>query len=306
MTPTLLVHTPLCINHRTGDSHPESPQRYLHIMKELRKLNLFEVPITTPCSIETLLLCHEQEYIDLVRDACLSLKKDAVSQLITGDVDISHDSFTAARTAVSAALYAVDAVMKGENQNAFVITRPPGHHAKRSRGMGFCLFNTVAIAARYLQNAYNSKKVAIIDWDGHHGNGTASLFLHDPSVLYISTHQKGAYPGTGNTSCDTSINFPVSSRKEIFSFFETAIPRFIARFKPECILISCGFDAHRLDPLLSLDLESEDFGALTRGLCDLAKTYCSGRIVSILEGGYHLNALEESASSHVQALLATN
>ncbi len=302
MVATLLVHTPLCIEHKTGKSHPESPQRYLHIIESLRTFNLPEVFVTTACHLKWVLACHSKRYVRLVQRSCEALSENEVAPLPTGDATISSASFTAARTAVNAALCAVDAVMQEFCKNAFVVTRPPGHHATRSHGMGFCIFNTVAIAARYLQTMYGLTKIVIIDWDGHHGNGTASIFRHDPSVLYISTHQRGAYPGTGNKSSDNTINVPVSSEKEILSFFETELPDLIANFNPEFILISCGFDAHKLDPLLSLDLKSEDFGTLTTKICNLAQKHCSGRIISILEGGYHLKALEESALFHVKAL----
>ena len=296
----MFYHSPLSLGHLTGPSHPESPERYITILNSLRKQNIPEVQVETPCPIKWLLLFHERRYVSIVHKICSSLSKNQIVQLPTGDVNVSCYSMLAARGVIACAILATDHIMKKKINRAFVLSRPPGHHASRSKGTGFCLFNTIAVTARYLQRMHNIKRIAIIDWDAHHGNGTASIFENDPSILYVSTHHASAYPGTGREHTPT--NCPVLSREEILTFYEQSLPPLIEQFKPEMILLSCGFDGHELDPLVPLGLHAKDFSTLTKIVVDLAKECCSNRILSFLEGGYHLQALADSALAHVNAL----
>jgi len=301
MHKTVLIHTPLSAYHLTGSSHPESPLRYTTILNALDTICATQ-SIEKPCPIKWLLLAHDRRYIQLVKKSCEQLTQGQVATLSTGDVNICSHSFDAARAAVACALYAADAIMKNTYQNAFVLARPPGHHATRERGMGFCLFNTAAIAARYLQYKYRLNRIAIVDWDAHFGNGTASIVSDNSSILYTGTHKKGAYPAVDSSN---SKSLAVSSRKELMAFYTDHLPRLLSEFKPECICLSCGFDAHVLDPLASLGLSSQDFETLTQCICSLAKEHCSGKILSILEGGYNLQALEECVRQHLKSLSKT-
>ncbi|KAF1857694.1 hypothetical protein Lal_00014212 [Lupinus albus] len=212
--------------------------------------------------------------------------------------------------AVGGAVHAVDAVMRGECSNAFVAMRPPGHHAERMQAMGFCLFNHAAIAARHARSAFGADRVALVDWDVHHGNGSQDIFWDDGAVLYCSTHQMPLYPGSGAASergnKDTIVNVPLHANDdgEVFrEAFEAGILSRLEAFRPDLIIISAGFDAHRLDPLANLRLEAEDFAWATRRLMDAAEQSAGGRIVSVLEGGYSLEGLSRSVAAHVNALM---
>jgi acetoin utilization deacetylase AcuC-like enzyme len=223
---------------------------------------------------------------------------------------MSPGTYEAALRGAGGAVLAVDEVMSGHVQNAFVAMRPPGHHAERTRAMGFCFFNNAAVAARHAQAKHGAERVAIIDWDVHHGNGTQDIFWRDPSVLYASTHEMPLYPGTGALSergeFDTIVNAPLSSGdgSDVFrEAFETAILPRVDGFGPDLIVISAGFDAHWRDPLASLNLSEADFAWATKRLMEIAERRCSGRIVSVLEGGYDLEGLARSAATHVDALL---
>lgn len=229
------------------------------------------------------------------------------------DTAISMASFDASLYAAGGAIAAVDAVMQGEARNAFVAVRPPGHHATAERAMGFCLFNNVAVAARYAQNKYKEiDRVAIIDWDVHHGNGTQGIFYSDPSVLFFSMHQYPWYPGTGSRGetgqgrgLGYTLNVPMRAftpAKDQLSSFEAAIGEMASKVKPDIIFISAGFDAHLTDPLGQLQLEDTDYAAMTRAVMQWAEDACGGRIVSCLEGGYNLSTLGETVRSHVAAL----
>jgi len=295
----MFYHSPLSLKHLTGPSHPESVKRYITILDTLREHKIPEVQIETPCPLKWLFLCHDRQYVSLVHKICSSLPENQIAQLPTGDVNVSRHSPLAARAVIACALLAADHIIEKKIKRAFILARPPGHHATRSKGMGFCLFNTIAITARYLQRIHNIKRIAIIDWDAHHGNGTASIFENDPSILYTSTHHALAYPGTGQEPTPT--NRPILSRDDLLSFYEHDLPPLIDQFKPEIILLSCGFDGHMLDPLVPLGLHTEDFATLTKIVVDLAKAYCSGRILSFLEGGYRLQALADSALAHINA-----
>ena len=261
--------------------------------------------IASPAEEKWAFLCHDPEYVQKVRAECSALGEDEVGQLITGDTAISRGSYDAALAMIGGAIHAVEAILEGSFQNAFLVARPPGHHAERARGMGFCLFNTIAITARYLLQK-GVGRVAIVDWDGHHGNGTEAEFVNEKRVRYFSTHQAGAYPGTGLKSRRYIYNRPIEpgagSRERLLECYRKEFPALMDRFRPDFILISCGFDAHRDDLVTALSLETEDFGELTRIVAKVAGRWCNGRIFSALEGGYRLESLAESAVAHVREL----
>jgi acetoin utilization deacetylase AcuC-like enzyme len=320
MNKAFVVASDEFLAHQTGKTHPEQPQRYTAIMDALKKNGLIDAQhILTPreATNEELALCHDPYYIRLVQNEVEQTKNrwlGKVAMLSTGDVTISPESYHVALLAAGGVLTAVDAVMSGKAKTIFCVVRPPGHHARRAQGMGFCLFNNVAVGVRYLQKKYGIKKVAIIDWDVHHGNGTQDIFYDDPNVFYFSTHQYPFYPGTGlvdekgfNQGQGTTLNCPISSgensREEIFDAFKNQLVPALDAFKPEFIFISAGFDSHYADPIGSFNLKEDDFAELTRIVVQLADKYAKGRIVSVLEGGYHLEAIARSAVNHVKALI---
>ena len=306
MSRTLIVHSPLSLAHRTGKDHVESPQRYSVVIEALRREGIRPEDewAATPAEENRLLLCHDPEYVTKVREECSALGKK-VGRLSTGDVAISRGSYEAALAMVGGAIYAVEAILSGAFQNAFLVGRPPGHHAERARGMGFCLFNTVAITARYLLQK-GIERIAIVDWDGHHGNGTEAEFIKERRVRYFSTHQANIYPGTGMRSRRYIYNRPIvpgeGSRERLLECYRKEFPQLMEKFRPDFILISCGFDAHKDDPLTALSLETEDFGELTQIVAGVASRWCSGRLLSVLEGGYCLQSLAASAVAHVREL----
>jgi acetoin utilization deacetylase AcuC-like enzyme len=253
-----------------------------------------------------LALAHPEPYIQSLIDAA------PLEGLVPIDEDtsLSPGTLDAARRSAGAGVQAVDEVMTGKVRNAFSAMRPPGHHAERAKAMGFCFFNNVAIAARHAQKAHGAERVAIVDWDVHHGNGTQEIFWSDPSVLFCSTHQMPLYPGTGATSeCgehDTIVNTPLRAGDggDIFrEAFDVAILPRVEAFRPDLILISAGFDAHWRDPLADLQLTEADFAWATQKLMDIADRRCGGRVVSLLEGGYDLEGLARSTAAHVKALM---
>src|SRR6185295_15172023 len=239
--------------------------------------------------------CHSKEYIDLVHREIVQLPPGAILPLSTGDVMICQKSYDVALQAVGGVLVATDAVMTGQANNAFCIVRPAGHHATASMGMGFCLFNNVAIGARYVQKKYGVKRVLIVDWDVHHGNGTQAIVWSDPSIFYFSTHQAGIYPHTGfveEIGAGNIMNCPIlggpHSRKEVFQAFIEGLKPAMELFQPEVVFFFCGFDAHREDPLGGLDLTDRDFFELTIIVKEIARNYATGHLISVLEGGYNL------------------
>ena len=317
----LFAADPICLKHLTGWRHPEAPARYTAIAEALEKSGL-KTPQNTlkprPATREELLLCHEEDYIRVVEDDINKVTAMGITDgnytLSTGDVQICPDSLDVALMAVGAALVSVDAVMEKHTQRVFSLMRPPGHHACTNIGMGFCIFNNIAIGARYAQKKYGIQRVAIVDWDVHHGNGTQEIFDADPSVFYFSTHQKGLYPGTGahrdkghGSAQGTKLNFPFApgeqSREEVLAAFQGPLIEAMQSFQPELVMISAGFDAHYADLLGGFNLTEEDFAELTRITVSIANDYAHGRIVSVLEGGYNLQALAASAVAHVNALL---
>ena len=300
--------------HKVPEGHPETPDRVEVILSALQKNNLMRSD-NSFCimrkSAQEVLMCHMKGYIRLIEQACASLKNGQIALLSTGDVTITRESFQVAQDAVSAVCLAVDVVMQGDYSSAFVAVRPPGHHAESYRGMGFCLFNNVAIAARYAQKRWRITKVAIIDWDVHHGNGTEEIFRKDESILYVSTHQEGVYPGTGMVECrgtkgEHIVNIPIpageESRELLRDFYLKELPQLLMKFSPELILISCGFDAHELDPLGGLKLQSADFGDMTTAILQVSNALPDCRVISVLEGGYDLTALSEGSVAVVAAL----
>jgi acetoin utilization deacetylase AcuC-like enzyme len=305
---TLLITHPACLEHFNGSGHPERPDRLRAIARVLEQerfqdLARAEAPRGTVASIE---LCHPAEYAAAIREAT---PKEGLIRL-DADTSMSPGSYEAALRAIGGATYAVDEVMTGKADNAFVATRPPGHHAETARPMGFCLFNNVAIAARHAQKTHGAERVAIVDFDVHHGNGSQEIFWSDPTVMYCSTHQMPLYPGTGALSergdHNTIVNAPLRAGDGGDRFreaVETSILPRLHDFAPDLILISAGFDAHLRDPLANLQLLEADFGWVTRKLMETANRHAGGRVVSLLEGGYDLEGLANSAAAHVTALM---
>lgn len=310
---TALVADPIYREHLLGREHPERPERFDAVFQGLQKAGLVERMLrieSRAVTEEEMLLCHTREYL---RTAQHDVEAGYAS-LTTGDTDITRNSWEVARRAAGGVLNAVDAVMTGRARNAFCATRPPGHHATPNRGMGFCLLNNVAIAARHAQRKHGAGRVLIYDWDVHHGNGTQDIFYSDASVFYCSTHQWPLYPGTGRAdetgagpAKGTKMNFPFpagSGRKEILGAVESALAPAARRFRPDLIMISAGFDS-RIDDLLgSFTLTDRDFTDLTRAVMTMAAEHAGGRVVSVLEGGYALSGLASAAVAHVQALMA--
>jgi len=305
---TLLITHPACLNHLMPAGHPERPDRLRAIDRALedeRFQNLARVEAPA-ASLETIALCHPMNYVTAIRDAT---PQNGLAQL-DADTSMSPGSFEAALRAAGGAALAVDEVMAGKARNAFVATRPPGHHTETARPMGFCLFNNAAIAARHAQKKHGIARAAVIDFDVHHGNGSQDIFWSDASVMYGSTHQMPLYPGTGAKNergeHDTIVNAPLRPGDGGVKFreaFESVILPRLRDFAPEFVVISAGFDAHMRDPLANLNLLESDFEWATRKLMELADKYAQSRVVSVLEGGYDLQGLANSAAAHVAALM---
>ena len=302
-----LYSHPVFLEHLTPTGHPERPERLRALVQALEgeafdALLREEAPMPDEA---TLLYAHPERHVAAIRRAIPATGICAID----ADTSVSPKSWEAALRAVGAANAAVDDVFLGRADNAFVAARPPGHHAEKSRAMGFCMFNTAAIAARHAQKAHGAEHVAIIDWDVHHGNGTQDIFWHDATVLYGSTHQMPLYPGTGakdETGAGNIVNAPLSPDTGSDHFREAfrsrVLPR-VADFRPDLIIISAGFDAHHRDPLAELELVEADFAWVTDVLLDRVDRFAEGRLVSVLEGGYDLNALSGSVDAHLRALM---
>ena len=304
---TLLLHHAAFLEHLTPVGHPERPDRLraLHTAldnKEFAALRRVEAKLADP---DAALLCHAERFVERIRKA---VPAEGLAR-IDADTTASPGSWEAVMRAVGAALHAVDCVAKGEAANAFCAVRPPGHHAETATAMGFCLFNIIAIAARHAQKAHGMEKVAIVDWDVHHGNGTQEIFWSDKSVLYASTHQMPLFPGTGawtETGAGNIFNAPLSpgdGGDDFKQAFRERILPAVTDFAPDLILISAGFDAHRRDPLAEINLDADDFAWATGKLMDIADRTAKGRVVAVLEGGYDLKGLAASAAAHIRQLM---
>src|SRR5262244_2420647 len=306
--PTLFITHPACLNHLTPPGHPERPDRLRAIERvfaseKFQRLVRADAPTA---DFDTIALCHPMDYVTALRDASPT---NGLVQ-IDADTSMSPGSFEAALRAAGGGVYAVDEVMAGRVSNAFVATRPPGHHTETARPMGFCLFNNAAIAARYAQKEHGIERAAVVDFDVHHGNGSQDIFWSDRSVMYGSTHQMPLYPGTGATSergeHNTIVNAPLSpgdGGAQFRTAMETVILPRLKDFRPDLIVISAGFDAHQRDPLANLNLLEADFQWATLKLIEVANATARGRVVSLLEGGYDLEGLAKSVAAHVGALM---
>jgi len=295
------------IKHDTGPGHPECPERIPAILTGLKKIQSQKLIWKEIGSFDEkyIELTHSKKYLEKINQSFP--KEDLV--FLDGDTIVSKGSKKAAYDAVGAIINAIDAVMNQEFDNAFCVVRPPGHHAEKEQAMGFCIFNNVAVGATYLLEKYKLDKVAIIDFDVHHGNGTQDIFYNEKKVLYISSHQFPFYPGTGSKDeigkFNNILNIPLKAgtvSEEFFNSYKKVYDK-LNEFRPQFILLSAGFDAHKNDPLANVDLESRDYYILTKEIMKIAKKICSNKIVSILEGGYNLSAIQESAKYHVEALL---
>jgi len=305
---TLLVTHSACLCHLTPAGHPERPDRLRAIDRALESerfqmLGRMQAPTA---ELDAIARCHPMDYIAALRDAT---PKQGMVRL-DPDTSMSPGSFEAALRGAGGAVQAVDEVMEKRAANAFVAVRPPGHHTETARAMGFCLFNNAAIAARHAQKQHGAERVAVVDFDVHHGNGSQDIFWSDATVMYCSTHQMPLYPGTGAPSergeHDTIVNAPLrpgDGGAQFRNAFETVILPRLRDFRPDLIVISAGFDAHQRDPLANLNLLEADFGWATRKIMEVADTTAGGRVISVLEGGYDLEALANSVSEHVMALM---
>src|SRR5580658_10374527 len=305
---TGLAADPICKEHLTGAQHPEQPARFDAAVGALKGLELISIAPRL-ANHDEIALCHARPYIELAEREILRGERE----LSTGDTTISPDSLEAALRAAGGALNAIDAIFEKRAANAFYIVRPPGHHANATRGMGFCIFNTIAIAARYAQRKYGIGRVLIADWDVHHGNGTQDIFYTDGTVFVFNTHQSPWYPGTGaraetgegaGAGMTPNCPFPAGSgRKEILGAFQEQLLPAAAKVKPELVLISAGFDSRIGDPLGGFTLTYADFRDLTAVVLDIADQYCGGRLLSVLEGGYSLTGPAAAIRATVAPLI---
>ncbi len=297
-------------NHNTGDGHPEKIDRVTAVIENFKKIDNKNLIWKKPNDYDQSILSktHSSNYIDQVQN---SFPTKGL-YFLDGDTVVSPGSKDATKDAVGSIITAIDGVENKEFKNAFCCVRPPGHHAEKEKAMGFCIYNNVAVGANYLIEKYKYKKIAIIDFDVHHGNGTQDIFYNNKNVLYISTHQYPYYPGSGsekeNGKFNNILNIPLSAgttAEQYLNAYEHALNK-IQEFKPEFILFSAGFDAHMDDPLAQLRLSSEDFYIITKRTLEISKPFCNGNVVSILEGGYDLQALQKSTQRHVDALIEFN
>ncbi len=308
MAVALFTHAD-CLGHDTGPGHPERPDRLRAVWRALEHpdfepLRREQAPLASQAQLE---LAHPRAYVERI----LSIRPVAPRlQPLDGDTSMSAGSVDAALRAVGGACAAVDAVMEGSAAAAFAAVRPPGHHAEPAHAMGFCLFGSAAIAALHARSRWSLRRVAVVDFDVHHGNGTQAMLQDDPDLFFASSHQQPCYPGTGDAGergiAGNVVNLPLAPGSGSVAFrkgWEGTILPALDRFAPELLIVSAGFDAHRADPLAQLELEADDFAWVTRALMEVADRRCGGRIASTLEGGYDLEALAASSAAHVRALM---
>ena len=307
-----IIHDPACVRHDPGPGHPESPERYGVVMDRLAEVGLLRETDTLPgrsASLDDLLLVHDAAYLALAEREI----RAGADCLSTGDTDVCPATWDTAIWAAGCAMAGVDAVMRGQAARVFCVLRPPGHHASATRGMGFCVLNNAAVAARHAQRRHGLARVLIVDWDVHHGNGTQDIFYRDGSVYYFSTHQSPHYPGTGHPQehgagpgLGTTLNWPLKAgagRQAIMAAFEDGLLPAAEAFKPQLVIVSAGFDARHDDPLGDLRLTDEDFYDLTLLVRGIADRHAEGRLVSVLEGGYNLPGLGLAVAVHVRGLV---
>lgn len=315
MPTALLLDNGLYRQHVTGEGHPERPERLEALSSAFDRAGLTQkMTRVRPriASEDELAAVHSREYIALVKREVARGNRN----LSTGDTVISPKSLDVALNAAGGVLNAVDAVFNNHSKNAFCAVRPPGHHATPTRGMGFCIFNNVAVAAKYAQKKHGAARVLIADWDVHHGNGTQDAFYSDGSVLFFSTHQYPWYPGTGaadeggeGKGRGLIVNCPFDAgagRSEVYTVFRQKLIPAANAFKPDLVIVSAGFDSRAGDPLGRFQLTDDDFADLTRLLLDVAEKHCGGRLVSVLEGGYSLSGLAAAATSHIRTLISAS
>ncbi|HEY6952692.1 MAG TPA: histone deacetylase [Bacteroidota bacterium] len=308
-----LIYHENYLEHHTGPGHPERAERLEAVVSHLKRrgmLKSLRQIRPAPASLDWIQKVHPMSYVRTIERRCLA----GETVLDSGDTHVCRESYGVALLAAGGVLRAVDEVIEGHTRSVFCAIRPPGHHAETESVMGFCLFNNIAIGARYAQQKYGIERVAILDWDVHHGNGTQQIFWTDPTVLYISTHQYPLWPGTGasnETGEDAGDGFtlncplrPGSGEPEFLNAFRERILPALHKFRPELLMISAGFDAHRDDPLANINLTEQSFKRATELAVEVAARYANGRIVSVLEGGYNLEALSGSVEVHLKTLQA--
>ena len=305
---TAIITSETSLNHDTGSGHPESISRVTSIIEKLKRNKKLIWKNPTTYNREIIKNTHSDAYVDDIENS-FPLKG---LKFLDGDTVVSPGSKNATFDAVGSIISAIDGVENKEFRAAHCVTRPPGHHAEKDKAMGFCVINNISVAANYLVSKYNYKKVAVLDWDCHFGNGSYDILKSNKNIFFSSLHQYPYYPGGGTENqkgdYNNVLNVPLpagTNSREYFDAYEHVLKR-LKEFKPEFILMSAGFDAHKLDPLCQLNLESRDYYEITRRALETTKDFCNGKVVSILEGGYDLNALAESANEHVNALLEFN
>ena len=305
---TAIITSETSLNHDTGSGHPESISRVTSIIEKLKRNKKLIWKNPTTYNREIIKNTHSDAYVDDIENS-FHLKG---LKFLDGDTVVSPGSKNATFDAVGSIISAIDGVENKEFRAAHCVTRPPGHHAEKDKAMGFCVINNISVAANYLVSKYNYKKVAVLDWDCHFGNGSYDILKSNKNIFFSSLHQYPYYPGGGTENqkgdYNNVLNVPLpagTNSREYFDAYEHVLKR-LKEFKPEFILMSAGFDAHKLDPLCQLNLESRDYYEITRRALETTKDFCNGKVVSILEGGYDLNALAESANEHVNALLEFN